>query len=215
MQRADRDLLNRLTRAIDRGQRRLRGIREFSSDPECIYRLSIESASRDAVLPDGTEFRQGEPVGILHIWGERMPVIPPSGGSLAWAAKTARLIRRSTRLLAQHAAREKSLQSISAFGNDAFFLPTRSTVPLLERIGFFVLEETPDGGLRRQIGLRSARLWAWLLRRAFNQQSIRGIRPHDLQYRSVWLSRRTLLERYSNYENVPTRAPSLIRGSSR
>jgi len=197
MQRAEKDLLNRMTRAIDWGQRYLRGIREFSSDPECIYRLSIESAPRNAILPDGTAFQQGEPIGILHIWGDRIPVIPPSGGNLAWAAKTARLLRRSTRLLAQHVARDKTLQSISAFGNDAFFLHTRSTLPLLERIGFVVLDEAPTAGLRQQVCMRSARLWAWLLRRAFNQQSVRGIRPADLQYRSVWLTRRTLIERYS------------------
>lgn len=199
MQRAEKDLLNRMTRAIDRGQRCLRGIREFSSDPDCIYRLSIESAPRDAILPDGTAFQHGEPIGILHIRGDRIPVIPPSGGSLAWAAKTVHLLRRSTRLLAQHAARDKSLHSISAFGNDAFFVNTRSTVPLLERLGFVVLDEAPAGGLCRQVRMRSLRLWAWLLRRAFNQQSIRGIKPADLQYRSIWLSRRTLFERYPTY----------------
>ena len=197
MQRAEKDLLNRITRAIDRLQRYRRGIQEFSSDPDCIYRLSIEGAPRNAVLPDGTMFQQGEPVGILHIWGDHMPVIPPSGDNLAWAAKMVRVLRRSANLLAQHVAKDKSLQSISAFGNDAFFLYTQSTVHLLERIGFVVLEEAPSNGLHRQARMRTVRLWTWLLRRAFNQQSIRGIRPSDLQYRSIWLSRRTLMERYS------------------
>lgn len=197
MQRAEKDLLNRLTRAIDRLQRYRRGIQEFSSDPDCIYRLSIESAPRNAILPDGTMFQQGEPVGILHIWGDHMPVIPPSGGDLAWAAKMARVLRRSASLLAQHAAKDRSLQSISAFGNDAFLLYTQATVHLLERIGFAVLEEAPSDGLHQQARMRAVRLWTWLLRRAFNQQSIRGIRPSDLQYRSIWLSRRTLMKRYS------------------
>ena len=200
MQRAEKDLLNRLTRAVDRLQRNLRGIQEFSSDPDCIYRLSIESAPRGAVLPDGTEFQQGEPIGILHIWGDHMPVIPPSGSNLAWAAKMARVIRRSTNLLAEHAAKDESLQSISAFGNDAFLLYTQPAVHLLERIGFFVLDGEPADGLHRQVRMRTVRLWTWLLRRAFNQQSIRGIRPSDLQYRSIWLSRRTLLERFCTHE---------------
>ena len=197
MQRAEKDLLNQLTRAIDRLQRYRRGIEEFSSDPDCIYRLSIEGAPRNARLPDGTEFQQGEPIGILHIWGDHMPVIPPSGDNLAWAAKMVHVLRRSANLLAQHVAKDKSLQSISAFGNDAFFLDTQSTIPLLERIGFAVLEEVPDDGLHRRARMRAVRLWTWLLRRAFNQQSIRGIKPSDLQYRSVWLSRRTLMEKYS------------------
>jgi hypothetical protein len=197
MQRAEKDLLNRLTRAIDRLQRHRRGIQEFSSDPDCIYRLSIESAPRNAVLPDGTMLQQGKPVGILHIWGDHIPVIPSSGDNLAWAARMVRVLRRSANLLAQHVANDKSLQSISVFGNDAFFLYTQSTARLLERMGFVVLDEAPSDGLHQQARMKAARLWTWLLRRAFNQQSIRGIRPSDLQYRSVWLSRRTLMERYS------------------
>jgi len=197
MQRAEKDLLNRLTRAIDRMQRYRRGIREFSSDPDCIYRLSIESAPRNAVLPDGTLLQQGKPVGILHIWGDHMPVIPSSGDNLAWAARMVRVLRRSANLLAQHVVKDNSLQSISAFGNDALFLYAQPTLHLLERMGFAVLEDEPSDGLRQQARMRAVRLWTWLLRRAFNQQSIRGIRPSDLQYHSVWLSRRTLMERYS------------------
>jgi hypothetical protein len=197
MQRAEKDLLNRLTRAVDRMQRYRRGIREFSSDPDCIYRLSIESSPRDAILPDGTEFQQGEPIGILHIWGDHIPVIPSSGGNLAWAARMVRVLHRSANLLAQHVAKDKSLHSIPVFGNDAFFLYTQSTVHLLERMGFVVLEDAPAGGLHQEARIKVARVWTWLLRRAFNQQSIRGIRPSDLEYRSVWVSRRTLMERYS------------------
>jgi hypothetical protein len=197
MQRAEKDLLNRLTRAIDRLQRHRRGIQEFSSDPDCIYRLSIESAPRNAVLPDGTMLQQGKPVGILHIWGDHIPAIPSSGDNLAWAAKMVRVLRRSANLLAQHVAEDKSLRSISVFGNDSFFLYTQSTAHLLERMGFAVLDEAPSDGLHQQARMRAVRLWTWLLRRAFNQQSIRGIKPSDLQYRSIWLSRRTLMERYS------------------
>jgi hypothetical protein len=196
MQHAERDFLNLVTRALDRGQRYLRGIHEFSSDPDCIYRLSIESAPRDATLPDGTVFRRGEPIGVLHIWGDHMPAIPSSGINLAWAARVVRMLKRSSSLLAHHAAREASLQSIPAFGNDAFFIPTRANARLLERIGFAVLEGAPDARVYQQARIKVVRVWSWLLRRAFNQHSARGIGPADLQYRSIWMSRRTLLEKY-------------------
>ncbi len=199
MQRTEKDLLNRLTRAIDRGQRYMLRIQEFSSDPDCIYRLSIERAPRSAVLPDGTVFQQGEPIGIIHLWGEHMPVIPSSGVNLAWAARMARALRRSTSLLAQHAVKDKSLQSISAFGNDAFLFYNQTSIRLLERIGFVVLDDVPANRLHQRARIRVVRLWTWLLRRAFNHQSARGIRPSDLQYRSIWLSRRTLLERYASH----------------
>jgi hypothetical protein len=197
MQIAEKDLLDRLILAIDRGQRYLRGIYEFSSDPDCIYRLSIEGAPRDVRLPDGTMFHKGEQIGILHIWGEHMPMIPSVGINLAWATKLARLLRRSTNLLARHAAEEKSLQSIQAFGNDAFLPYTQNTVRLLERIGFAVLEDVPTESLHQKIRVWIVRYWTWLLRRAFNRQSARRVRPSDLQSRSIWLSRRKLLEKYA------------------
>jgi hypothetical protein len=196
MQHAERDFLNLVTRALDRGQRYLRGIHEFSSDPDCIYRLSIESAPRDATLPDGTVFRRGEPIGVLHIWGDHMPAIPSSGINLAWASRVVRRLKRSGSLLAHHAAKEASLQSIPAFGNDAFFIPTQANARLLERIGFAVLEGAPDDRMYQQARIKVVRVWTWLLRRAFNRHSTRGIWPADLQYRSIWMSRRTLFERY-------------------
>jgi hypothetical protein len=196
MHHAGKDLLNLVTRALDRGQRRLRGIYEFSSDPDCIYRLSVEGAPRDLKLPDGTVFRKGEPIGIIHLWGDHMPVIPASGITLAWAARMARVLKRSASLLAQHAVSDKSLQSIPAFGHDAFLVHSSANARLLERIGFAVLECMPTDSLHRQVRMGVIRLWTWLLRRAFNRQSIRGIGPGDLQYRAIWMSRRRLLEKY-------------------
>jgi hypothetical protein len=197
MQRTEKDLLDRVIRALDRGHRYLRSIYEFSSDPDCVYRLSIENAPRNTALPDGTVFHKGESVGILHIWGEHVPVIPPTGVNLAWATKMARLLKRSTNLLAQHAATEKSIQSIPAFGNDAFFPYTQTTMRFLERIGFAVLEDVPADRLHQKIRVRLIRYWTWLLRRTFNRQSARKVRPSDLQSRPIWLSRRALLEKYT------------------
>jgi len=190
-----RDPLSFLTIAIDRMQRSLRGIYEFSTDPECIYRLSIESAPRDTILPDGTQFIKGERVGILHLYGEHMPVIPASGPSLAWASRMARQLERSAFLLAQHAATEKSLLSVPAFGNDVFLLHTQTNARLLERMGYAVLDAVMPDNVYQSFRMKTVRVWTWLLRRAFNRQSA-IIAPADLQYCSIWISRRALLDKY-------------------
>jgi len=198
--RKPKDPLSLLTIFLDKAQRSLRGIYEFSSDPECVYRLSIEKAPRDVVLPDGTELHKGEPVGIIHLWGEHMPVIPSSGINLAWASRMARVLEKSAGLLAQHAVRETSLQSIPAFGNDVFLPP--SSVRLLERIGYAVLEGTSRHTLCGRLRIWIVRRWTWLLRRAFNRESARGIAPADLQYISIWISRRALFKKYGDSSGV-------------
>ncbi len=193
----EKDLLNRAVRALDRIHRRLLGIYEFSSDPHCIYRLSIKGAPRDAILPDGTELRKGDPVGILHIWGEHMPTIPPSGADFAWASRMVRILRHSGRLLAQYASGEQSLRSIAAFGNDVFFNYTPNMFRVLQRLGFAVLEDVPAVSWNQRIRIKAGRLWTWLLRRAFNRQSVSRVKPGDLQLRSIWLSRRALMEKHA------------------
>jgi len=201
--RKHQDPLTLLTVVIDRVLRSLRGIYEFSSDPDCIYRLSIGGAPRDATLPDGTRFHKGEPVGILHLYNDHMPVIPASGVSLAWASTMVRRLEKSACLLAQHAASDRSLQSIAAFGNEAF-LHTRANARLLERMGYAVQDAVPANSFCRRVRMQTICLWTWLLRRAFNRPSA-AIPLADLQYRSIWISRRALLEKYGS-RRVPSSA---------
>ncbi|MBM3789000.1 MAG: hypothetical protein FJW35_01465 [Acidobacteria bacterium] len=196
MRRARPDLLNGLVQAVDRAFRRIGGIREFSDDPECLFRLSLGKARRRASFQDGTVVLPGEPLGILHLWAEHMPVIPGSGPDLVWASQTIRAARRSFGLLAIHISDQPGLQDLKAYGNDAFFMLTgQSSRPLLG-IGFALVEEVPAESAFDRWRTHAARHWAWLLRRAFNQRSVSGLRPRDLRRHSLWVSRRELLEKY-------------------
>jgi hypothetical protein len=192
------DVLNRATKAVDRVLRSLMGVREYCDDRDCIFRLSLGVVREDALLLDGTHLRKGEPVGLLHIWNEHMPPIPPSGTDLAWACATIRAARKSLRLLAHYINSNPALNSLGAFGNESFFLNTRRTSRLLERIGFSGLVNPPPATWQECLRMRAVRLWTWLLRRAFNQQSARGHRPNDLLPQHAWLTRRTLMERYAS-----------------
>jgi hypothetical protein len=192
------DPLDGLTIALDFLLRRIKGIREFSDDPQCIYRLSMDVARRDIRLPDGSRIRRGTPVGLLHLWSEHMPPMPPDGADLAWANRTLRAARRSLALLADHVCRNPALARAAAFGTDDFFVSAPSTDRVLRNIGFAVVEEPRPSGAAARLVLTAARVWAWLLRRAFSPQSAAGLRPRDLRRVHVWLMRDSLLERYGS-----------------
>ena len=192
------DPLKSLTIALDCLLRRIKGIREYSDDPQCIYRLSLGAARRNMLLPDGSCIRRGTRVGRLHLWSEHMPPIPPSGADLAWATRTLRAARGSLNLLADHVSRNPGLARVTAFGTDDFFAAAPSSDRVLRRIGFEVAEEPAPESRPARLALAVTRLWAWLLRRAFNPQSAAGLRPRDLHRRHVWLVRSVLLERYGS-----------------
>jgi hypothetical protein len=197
MKREAGGMLNRAVRAADRALRLVRGIRRFCDDPECLYRLSLGKAAEDTLLPDGTHVRAGETIGILHLWSEHVPAIPASGADLAWACRTLRAARRSLRLLAEHVARDPAWREVRAFAADGLFLQAQGGGRVLEGIGFITVRPPEPLRAGGRLALRGRKLWAWLLRKAFNPRSARGLGPGDLFPRYLWLTRRELLQRYA------------------
>jgi hypothetical protein len=187
------DLLSRLVVAIDRRQRRRLGIWEFSDDPACILRLGLAVARARVELADGTVVQPGERVGVVHLWNERMPQIPPAGPGLAWAKAFNRRLLHSFRLLARYVATAPALEDIHAFGGQLCLAYSPGVIRWLRRLGLEIFDPVPlHGPIERTVDL-GARLWVWLLRRAFNPASARHLRLSDLQRRPAWFSRRTLI----------------------
>jgi len=190
------DPVSRAIRALDAFQRRRMGIWEFSDDPDCIFRIGLGRARRDLELPDGTRIVKGQQVGIIHIWGDHLPVIPSSGADLAWARQTVRRLERSLHLLAQHVSAHPALAHVPAIGNETVFPYTTGTVCMLQRIGFTVSPPVPPSSVFGHLYRFGARLWTWLLRRAYNPESASRESFADLEIRSMWMSRRTLLDHH-------------------
>jgi hypothetical protein len=192
-----RDLLSKLVMAIDRWQRRRLGIWAFTDDPECIVRVGRGTTHRRVDLADGTVVRPGETVGIIHLWNERMPQIPPTGSALRWALEFRRLLVHSLHLLAQYVAESPKLEGIEAFGGDLPFVFTPATTRFLRRLGFEVFDPVPARGPVEWAIDLGARTWTLLLRRTFNPSSADRLRLSSLRRRPVWFSRRKLLSLYA------------------
>jgi hypothetical protein len=67
---------------LDRWLQRLQGIFEYSHKPDCFFRISFNRLRTEVVLSDGTVGRPGDQVVELHLWNERIPVIPQK--ALPW-----------------------------------------------------------------------------------------------------------------------------------
>lgn len=190
------DTLDKLVAAIDCQIRRWKGIWEFSDDPQCILRLELTTARQEMRLADGTVVHPGEPIVHTHMWNERMPQIPPGGPDLVWARTFRQSFTHSFSLMARHAVENPALAKISAFGGEFPHVYGQGSIRMFQRLGVEVCDPIRPQGVWGHIKDLGVRLWAWLLRRAFNPESARGLRLRDIERRCVWFSRQRLLDMY-------------------
>lgn len=196
MPNARRGPIARVVRAIDRSQRRRRGIAAFSGDPRCILRLGLSRDGLPTPLPHGVPAFRDNPVGVLHLWNEHVPQIPPEGPTLAWARAFKETLAHSLHLLARHIEKDPALADVTIFAGVLPLAYSPGAVRLLRRLGMQVSAPIRPHTLVERVVDAGSRLWAWLLRWAFNPASARSTRPGELQRRVVWIDRRTLVERY-------------------
>lgn len=195
MSRAKDDLMNRLVRGLDRFIRWRLGIYEIAGDAQCIFRLGRKRARYSFTLPDGVRVSTGEPVAMLHLWGDRVPALPPEGADIEWANRTMRLTRHSLRVVAREMQSNPLLANAVALGNDASMAYTTASMNLLKRLGFVQVDPAEQGRLEPVI-LRINRGWSRLLRRAYNAPSLRSASTPEFDIRPMWISRASLLERH-------------------
>ena len=190
------DLLDRLVIAFDRRQRRRLGIWEFSDDPRCVFRIQLATARVAVNLADGTIVRVGDRIGAFHLWNEQVPRIPCTGPDLTWARTASEVMDHSFCLMADHVAANAAFEDVEALGG-TFTVPP-SGARLLARAGVETHDPGPPRSVMDWVADRAMRVWVWLLRRAFNPESVRGLRLRDFQRRQLWLSKRTLLALYGS-----------------
>lgn len=195
-----RNLLRGLVIAIDRWQRQRLDIWEFTDDPRCITRVGRTTTRIGARLSDGTVVHAGDRIGVIHFWNERVPPIPPEGATLGWVREFMGRLTYSFRLLAVYAAQSPRLAEIDAFGGELPLPYTPATVRLLERLGLEVFDPVPPQSLTDRVVDLGARTWTWLLRYAFNPESVRGLGPKDFSRRPTWISRAKLIRMYAPEE---------------
>ncbi len=182
--------------SLDSVLRACHGIRDYTDDPACVFRLGLVAARDAMTLADGTAIAAGEPVGTLHLWNEHLPPYTNGGPDLAWASHMRRRVFLSLQLLADAVECEPAWQHVQAFRGDATLsrrLGETQIRRVAERYGFERVA-TPLT-LLGQLHLIGDSFNAWALTSAFNPAALE--RQGFLRGRcEVWMSRRVLLARY-------------------
>ena len=100
--------------ALDAWLRRWHRVSEYSSRPDCIFRMQVTQSPDDLTLSDGTRLRRGDCIIDLHMWNEQFPQMSASGPTLGWARRVSRSLDLSLRELARHLATHPELDGVRA-----------------------------------------------------------------------------------------------------
>ena len=183
---------------LDRLLQRQGHVQEFTQDEECILRIALTNYMKDFELSDGTKVQAGDKICELHLWNEHIPPMPLEGPDLRWGVRFYRLAVKSLRSLAAYIAAEER-QDIVALGGQMAFLEKENSPVLASvaaQLGFDVLNLTAQAGRWGRFTHFWENIFSWALMWTFNPGSLRGKRFLRLQRYRLWMSRRTLLERY-------------------
>jgi hypothetical protein len=192
------DVLRAMVLGLDLLLQRQGRVQEFTQDEECILRIALTTYPKDFELSDGTKVRAGDKICELHLWNEHLPRMPVAGPDLRWAVRFHRLAVESLRSLAAYLAAE-GLQDILALGGQMAFLEKDDSpvlASLAARLGFDVVNLTARAGRWGRFAHFWENIYSWALMWTFNPGSLGGKRFLRLQRYRLWMSRRTLVERY-------------------
>jgi len=192
------DLRRRLISWSDDLLRRLQGVQEFSTRPDCLLRIAIRRTTADIQLVDGSHLGRGAQIIELHLWNEHLPCPSLQQGSLSHATRLRRQLDVSLRELARYMEAQPSLRDARAVRAHTALVPQRRARKLLhvaQAFGFWTA--VPEQAAPRPVKLRQfcENLFVCALAWRFNPAALRrnGLFRHHCE---LWISRQALMAGY-------------------
>lgn len=187
--------MKHVIRGFDRFMRKVLGVFEFCTGPDCLLRVRRTALAHPVTL-DGRTFAPGTPVVELHLWNEHLPPLPPAGPTLRWAVQTQRRLKQSFQALARHMPQDPRLADAQLIGG-VTVLPLAGAhaggIKLFEHLGFAILPyHNPLG----RFGEFWENLYTWCIMWAFNAPTLAGRHLLSLKRSEIWMTRETLLRQY-------------------
>jgi hypothetical protein len=186
--------------ALDYYLRQHYAVRDFSFDPNCIFRLNIARANRALVMRDGTRLHPGDRIGRLHFWNEHIPPAPESGATIGWARQMQRRIAISLHELASYLASQPDLDDIAVIcGNapSATNAQSEQLARIMARYGFETIAERGPHAIGQRIRRLGENILISLIVFAQNAKALRVDSLSRVRV-PIYISRRTLHERFGD-----------------
>lgn len=200
-------ILEKTLRWLDVIMRHYLRIYEFCHDEECLLRLSITHADSDVILSDGTRIRRGDRIAELHLWNEHVPSMPAAGPDLKWGYTFLRKLNNSMIDLAAYTEATPRVRGISAFRGKIRFGNRYGLAQLAHRCdrwGFELVNRKRGEGVWQKMADFADNLYALGLMWLFNPVSLNGKGVRGIKADELWISRRTLIGKYSTKEKLPS-----------
>ncbi len=188
-------LLRRVIIRFDHFLSRVEQVYEFTTDPDCILRLSRTESHQTIDLTPG-KIGPGDRILEIHLWNERIPIVTTEDQSLAWGTQVLHLFILSLGLVAGQLEENPELSQVKAVRAEMIFLgtadnPTRARQ--MERLGFTVIPHRSKLGA---FGEFWENFYSWWIMWAYNPVSTRNRSLVGNKRLEMWIERERFIEKF-------------------
>jgi hypothetical protein len=187
---------------LDIWLRRRQGTVEYSTHPQCLFRLQIGRSRQQLQLCDGTLLRRGERIAHLHFWNAHIPPVPEGGTTIRWARRMQHGIAISLRELVRHLASRPDLGDVAVICADVpcgTQSQARQVAHIMAHFGFEAIFEDEPLPLGERLHRFGENILISLTVLAQNSAALRADTLRRVRV-PVYLSRRGLAERFGDAE---------------
>jgi hypothetical protein len=186
--------------AFDKWLRRCQGVVEYSTHPQCLFRLEVGQASGQLLLSDGTRVRHGQRIARLHFWNEQIPPVPEGGTTIRWARQIQHGIAISLRELVKYLASRPDLTDVSVICADVpcgTQSQAHQLTHIMARYGFETIFQEEPVPLGERLHRFGENILISLMVLAQNSVALRADTLRRVRV-PIYLSRRGLAERFGS-----------------
>lgn len=191
---------------LDKWLQRRQGVVEYSTHPQCLFRLQIGRSCQRLLLHDGTLLLPGQRIARLHFWNEHVPLIPEGGTTIRWARQMQLGIVISLRELVGYLASQPNLDDVAVICGDVpcgTQTKADQVAHIMAYYGFETIFEEEPVPLGERLHRFGENILISLVVLARNSAALRADTLRRVRV-PIYLSRRGLAERFGSARKAAT-----------